>query len=151
DRMSMAHSIETRAPLLDHHLIEFAQTIPASLKLLRANNRWDAKHILKRAVSGLIPDETIYRPKQGFDVPIKHWLNRELREMLNDLLTDERARRRGYFNQKAVASLLQEHRRGMRDNARHLWALLTFEIWHRTFIDREVGGEFQGRQGRSSM
>jgi len=144
DRMSMAHSIETRAPLLDHHLIEFAQTIPASLKLCRANNRWEAKHILKRAVSGLIPDEIIHRPKQGFDVPIKYWLNRELGEMLSDLLTSSRAQQRGYFNQSAVAGLLQEHRRGVRDNARHLWAFLAFEIWHRTFIDQKPAASFTG-------
>ncbi len=144
DRMSMAHSIETRAPLLDHHLIEFVQTIPASLKLIRANNRWETKHILKRAATGLIPDEIIHRPKQGFDVPIKYWLNRELGDMLNDLLTDDTARQRGYFNQKVVAGLLQEHRRGTRDNARRLWALLTFEIWRRMFIDREPAASFTG-------
>src|SRR5262249_28553769 len=84
DRMSMAHSIETRAPLLAHLLIEFVQNIPASLKLRRANNRWESKHILKRAAAGLIPEEIIYRPKQGFDVPIKYWLKRELGEMLGD-------------------------------------------------------------------
>ncbi len=147
DRMSMANSIETRAPFLDHHLIEFAQTIPGSLKLRRARSRWEAKHILKRAVTGLIPDEIIYRPKQGFDVPIKYWLNHELGEMLIDLLTSARAKQRGYFNQKTVAGLLQEHRRGLRDNARHLWALLMFEIWHRAFIDREPAPKFPGAKG----
>jgi asparagine synthase (glutamine-hydrolysing) len=144
DRMSMAHSIETRAPLLDHRLIEFAQTIPASLKLRRVDGRWEAKHILKRAVAGLIPHEIIHRPKQGFDVPIKHWMNREFGEMLNDLLAAPRARQRGYFNQKTVAGLLQEHRRGSRDYSRHLWALLMFEIWHRAFIDREPAVSFAG-------
>jgi asparagine synthase (glutamine-hydrolysing) len=151
DRMSMAHSIETRAPLLDHHLIEFAQTIPESLKLRRDNHGWVTKHILKRAVDGLIPREIIHRPKQGFDVPIKYWLDREFGEMLNDLLTDERARQRGYFNQKAVAGLLQEHRRGSRDNARHLWALLMFEIWHRAFIDREPARSFAGAKAAGSL
>jgi len=150
DRMSMAHSIETRAPLLDHHLIEFAQTIPASLKLRRVNNHWETKYILKRAVSGLIPDEIIHRPKQGFDVPIKYWLNRGLGEMLSDLLTSARVRQRGYFNQEAVAGLLQEHRRGVRDNARHLWALLTFEIWHRTFIDQKPAASFTGAKKAKS-
>jgi asparagine synthase (glutamine-hydrolysing) len=146
DRMSMAHSIETRAPLLDHRLIEFAQTIPSSLKLRRTNRGWETKYILKRAVEGLIPDEIIHRPKQGFDVPIKHWLKRELGDMCDDLLTGPRARQRGYFNQDVVASLLQEHRRGIRDNARHLWALLTFEIWHCAFIDREPVASFSGAE-----
>ncbi len=140
DRMSMAHSIEARAPLLDHRLIEFAQTIPASLKLARLKGRWESKYILKRAVEGLIPDEIIYRPKQGFDVPIKYWLNREMKGMAHDLLGSSRARQRGYFNPRAVARLLQEHDRGARDHGRSLWALLMLEIWHRIFIDRDGGG-----------
>src|SRR5438128_2417350 len=73
DRMTMAHSIEARVPLLDHKLIEFVQTIPASLKLFRR----EPKYILKKAVVGLIPQEIINRPKQGFDVPIRKWLNYE--------------------------------------------------------------------------
>jgi asparagine synthase (glutamine-hydrolysing) len=134
DRMSMANSLETRAPLLDHKLIEFVQTIPASLKL----RGLETKYILKRAVTGLIPDEIIHRPKQGFDVPIKRWFNHELRQMLDDTLADQRTRERGYFNQQAVQALLAEHRRGRRDNARHLWGLLMLELWHRTFIDAAV-------------
>jgi asparagine synthase (glutamine-hydrolysing) len=147
DRMSMAHSIETRSPLLDHHLIEFAQTVPASLKMARSNNRWESKYILKRAVAGLIPDEIIYRPKQGFDVPIRHWLNREMKEMTNDLLVSPRARQRGYLNPKSVASLLQEHNRGIRDHAHSLWALLMLEVWHRMFIDHEPAASGAGAKG----
>ncbi|MGE0126883.1 MAG: asparagine synthase (glutamine-hydrolyzing) [Blastocatellales bacterium] len=144
DRMSMAHSIETRAPLLDHRLIEFAQIIPASLKLRRTTRGWETKYILKQAVEGLIPNEIIHRPKQGFDVPIKHWLKRELGEMCHDLLTSSSARQRGYLNVKTVAGLLQEHRLGVRDNARHLWALLALELWHRSFIDHEPAASFTG-------
>ncbi|MGH9752748.1 MAG: asparagine synthase (glutamine-hydrolyzing), partial [Blastocatellia bacterium] len=147
DRMSMAHSIETRSPLLDHHLIEFAQTIPASLKLVRSNNRWETKYILKRAVEGLIPNEIIYRPKQGFGVPIKYWFNRELKEMAHDLLGSACARARGYFNQQAVAGLLQEHNQGVRDRSHSLWALLMLEVWHRMFIDREPVASFTGAKG----
>lgn len=144
DRMSMAHSIETRSPLLDHHLIEFAQTIPASLKLVRSNKRWETKYILKRAVAGLIPDEIIYRQKKGFSVPIKYWLNRDMKGMAHDLLGSPRARQRGYFNPTAVAGLLQEHNRGTRDHAHSLWALLMLEIWRRMFIDREPAARFTG-------
>jgi asparagine synthase (glutamine-hydrolysing) len=140
DRMSMAHSIEARVPLLDHKLIEFVQTIPASLKL-----RGDVtKHILKQAVRGLIPDEIIDRPKQGFDVPIKKWLNSELRELLCDTLADSRTRQRGYFNRRAVEAILDEHSRGRRDNSRHLWGLLTLELWQRAFIDRKPDLSFAG-------
>lgn len=140
DRMSMAHSIEAREPLLDHKLIEFVQTIPASLKLRGSVS----KHILKSAVSGLVPDEIINRQKQGFGVPIRRWFNNELRELLYDTLTDSRTRQRGYFNQKAVEEILDEHRRGRRDNSTHLWGLLTLELWHRAFIDRTPDPNFEG-------
>ena len=140
DRMSMANSLETRAPLLDHRLIEFAQTIPASLKLRGP----ETKYILKRAAEGLIPDEIINRPKQGFDVPIRRWFNRELREMLDDTLNDRRARERGEFNHRAVLAILDEHRRGVRDHSRQLWSLLVLELWRRAFIDRQPEARFTG-------
>jgi asparagine synthase (glutamine-hydrolysing) len=140
DRMSMAHSIEAREPLLDHKLIEFVQTIPASLKLRGSVG----KHILKSAVRGLIPDEIISRPKQGFGVPIRRWFNNELRELLYDTLTDARTRQRGYFNQSVVEEILDEHRRDRRDNSTHLWGLLTLELWHRAFIDRSPDPNFEG-------
>src|SRR5215510_4835143 len=140
DRMSMANSLETRSPLLDHRLIEFAQTIPASLKL----RGLETKYILKRAAAGLIPEEIINRPKQGFDVPIRRWFNRELREMLDDTLRSARARERGDFNHRAVLAILDEHRRGARDHARHLWGLLVLELWRRAFIDRRPETRFAG-------
>jgi asparagine synthase (glutamine-hydrolysing) len=143
DRMSMAHSIEARVPLLDHKLIEFVQTIPSTLKLRGRLT----KHILKQAVRGLVPDQIIDRPKQGFGVPIAKWLNNELRDMLHDTLTDSRTRQRGYFNQQAVKAILDEHARGRRDNSRHLWGLLTLELWQRTFIDGNAAAV--GVQSRS--
>jgi asparagine synthase (glutamine-hydrolysing) len=142
DRMSMAHSIETRAPLLDHQLIEFVQTIPASLKL----RGMETKYILKQAVKGLIPDEIIFRPKQGFDVPIKHWFNHELRELLDDTLNDARTHARGYFDRRAVINILNDHRRGVRDQARHLWGFLMLELWHRAFIDRSPESSLPARR-----
>jgi asparagine synthase (glutamine-hydrolysing) len=138
--MSMAHSVEAREPLLDHKLIEFVQTIPASLKLRGPVG----KHILKAAVRGLIPDEIINRRKQGFGVPIRRWFNNELRELLYDTLADGRTRQRGYFNHKVVEEILDEHRRGRRDNSTHLWGLLTLELWHRAFIDRAPDPNFEG-------
>ncbi|MBO0858278.1 MAG: asparagine synthase C-terminal domain-containing protein, partial [Chloracidobacterium sp.] len=139
-RMSMANSLETRAPLLDHRLIEFAQTIPASLKL----RGLETKYILKRAAEGLVPDEIINRPKHGFDVPIRRWFNHELREMLDDTLNDRRARERGDINHHAVLAILDEHRRGVRDHSRRLWSLLTLELWRRAFIDRRPETGFMG-------
>ena len=146
DRMTMAHSIEARAPLLDHKLIEFVQSIPAGLKLRGR----ETKSILKKAVAGLIPEEIINRPKQGFGVPIRKWFNGELRELLHDTLTDKQTRERGLLNQRAVLAVLEEHRRGRRDNAFHLWGLLTLELWHRGFIDRRPCLRVSGAK-RSSL
>jgi asparagine synthase (glutamine-hydrolysing) len=140
DRMSMAHSLEAREPLLDHKLIEFVAQIPASFKLRGS----ETKSILKRAVRGLIPDEIIDRKKQGFGVPIKKWFKKDLREMLIDTLTGSRAQQRGYFNPGAVEAILDEHMRGRRDNSRHLWGLLTLELWHRQFIDRQPEAAYAG-------
>ena len=140
DRMSMAHSIEARVPLLDHKLIEFVQRLPAQIKL--HDDR--TKHLFKQAMRGILPAEIIDRPKQGFDVPINKWLNVELREMLDDVLNDARTRQRGYFSSAAVDAIIREHRRGRRNNSRHLWGLLTLELWHRAFVDRKPEASFAG-------
>jgi asparagine synthase (glutamine-hydrolysing) len=99
---------------------------------------------LKRALEGLVPDQIINRSKQGFGVPINKWLNGDLRDLLNDTLTDSRTRQRGYFNQDAVDAILDEHRRGRRDHALQLWGLLTLELWHRNFIDRRPESSYTG-------
>lgn len=140
DRMSMAHSLEAREPLLDHKLIEFVAQIPASLKLRGS----ETKSILKRAIRGMIPDEIIDRKKQGFGVPIQKWFKKDLREMLIDTLTGSRAQQRGYFNPGAIEAIMDEHMRGRRDNSRHLWGLLTLELWHRQFIDRQPEPAYAG-------
>lgn len=131
DRMSMAVSLEARVPLLDHKLIEFVTRIPAGLKMKGT----ETKHIFKKAVRGLVPDEILDRPKQGFGIPIRKWINQELRGYIRDMLFDQRTRERGYFNQNYIVSLLDEHDRARRDHTSPLWALFMLELWHRTFID----------------
>jgi asparagine synthase (glutamine-hydrolysing) len=131
DRMSMAVSLEARVPLLDHKLIEFVTRIPSELKL----NGLETKHIFKRAVRGLVPDEILDRPKQGFGLPIQRWINQELRGYIRDILFDKRTRERGYFNQNYIKLLMDEHDRARRDNTGYLWALFMLELWHRTFFD----------------
>ncbi|HEY0408064.1 MAG TPA: asparagine synthase (glutamine-hydrolyzing) [Pyrinomonadaceae bacterium] len=131
DRMSMAVSLEARTPLLDHKLIEFVTRIPASLKM----KGLETKHIFKQAVRGLVPDEILDRPKQGFGVPIQQWINQELREYIRDVLTAGRARQRGYFRARYVDLLFDEHERGRRDHSHQLWALFMLELWHRAFLD----------------
>lgn len=134
DRMSMAVSLETRTPLLDHKLIEFVcARIPASLKL----NNGETKYIFKQAIRDLVPPELLSRPKQGFGVPIEQWINRELQTQMRETLTDTAARSRGYFNARHIELLFAEHRRGRRDHSGQLWTLYVLELWHRQFIDQE--------------
>jgi asparagine synthase (glutamine-hydrolysing) len=131
DRMSMAVSLEARAPLLDHKLIEFVARIPASLKLAGL----ETKYLLKKAVQDVIPSEILNRPKMGFGVPIQEWINQQLRSRLRETLTEPRTRQRGYFDPHYVDVLLDEHERGRRDHSMGLWALFMLELWNRQFLD----------------
>ncbi|MCA1621774.1 MAG: asparagine synthase (glutamine-hydrolyzing) [Acidobacteria bacterium] len=132
DRMTMAVGLEARAPLLDHKLIEFVGRIPARFKM----KGLETKHLFKRAVEGLVPDEILRRPKQGFGVPIQHWINSELRGRTRETLLDARATARGYTDTGYVRLLLDEHERGRRDHAAELWSLFVLELWHRNFVDQ---------------
>jgi len=131
DRMSMAVSLEARAPLLDHKLIDFVTSIPASLKL----SGMETKYLFKQAVKDIVPSEILNRPKQGFGVPIQEWINLQLKSRIRDTLSDTRTQQRGYINSDFLNVLLDEHERGRRDHSMRLWALLMFELWHRQFLD----------------
>jgi asparagine synthase (glutamine-hydrolysing) len=130
DRSSMAVSLETRAPFLDHWLVEMAATIPDNLKLKGSTT----KYLLKKVAEDLLPAEIIHRPKHGFGVPLGAWLRMDIRHV-RDLLLDARARERGLLDTAAVTRLLDEHAAGKRDHGGRLWSLLTLELWHRLFID----------------
>jgi len=132
DRMSMASSLETRAPLLDHKLIEYVTRIPTHLKL----NGRDTKYIFKRAISGIVPDAILNREKQGFGVPINEWINQQLKTRITSELSERRFIERGYFEPKYVKLLLDEHARGRRDHSHALWTLWMLELWHRRYIDK---------------
>jgi asparagine synthase (glutamine-hydrolysing) len=130
DRMSMAHSIEARVPLLDHKLVEFAATIPPELKLQGGST----KHIFKQALRGILPDNVLDRRKQGFAVPLGQWFRNEPKGFLHDLLLSDRSRARGIFNTAYVEKLLGLHQRG-RAMDLELWTLISFELWCRRFLD----------------
>jgi asparagine synthase (glutamine-hydrolysing) len=132
DITSMANSLEVRAPLLDHPLMEMAASLPPSLKI----QGLEKKYLLKRAMADLLPVEILNRPKQGFNVPIDHWFRHDLKEMAYDTLLDPRSLGRGYFRPEAVKRLLDEHVGGVQNFHRQLWNLLMLELWHRCFIDR---------------
>jgi|LGVF01.1.fsa_nt_gb asparagine synthase (glutamine-hydrolysing) len=134
DRMSMANSLEVRCPFLDHEFLEFAAHIPSNLKLRKLTT----KYILKKALKGMIPREIIRRKKHGFGVPVGLWFRTDLKDYVRDVLLSPQALRRGYFRKEALQSLIDEHQSGRRDHGHRLWALLTFEIWHRVFFDKEM-------------
>ena len=131
DRMSMAHSIESRVPLLDNLVIDFAATLPARFKI-RDGRR---KHVFKETLRPLLPPGILERRKQGFGVPIGVWFRGGLTGLFSDVLESPRARQRGYFEPSFVSRLLREHLAGQRDHALRLWQLLVFELWHRHYLD----------------
>jgi len=131
DKMSMAVSLESREPLLDHKLLEFAATVPASLKL--KNGR--SKYLLRRLLERRIPKSIVNRPKHGFEAPTGEWLRGPLAPMVNDLLLDGRLRGRGIFDDREVARLWHEHRHGTDDHRHRLWSLVMLELWFRRFVD----------------
>ena len=132
DIASMANSLETRSPFLDHALMEFVARIPVQLKLKGTQT----KFILKQMMRKFLPNEILYREKMGFGVPIDHWLRHDLKTMAFDLLLSETAMNRQYFNPVYVEKLLIEHCSGKRDWHYHIWNLLMLELWHRMFIDQ---------------
>jgi asparagine synthase (glutamine-hydrolysing) len=131
DRMSMAHSLEARVPLLDHRLVELACRIPPELKL----NGGTTKHVFKKAMRGILPDETIDRPKQGFAIPLGRWFRGRLGPFVRDLLLSERSRARGILDPAAVERRIARADGGL---GLDLWTLISFELWCRTFFDAPV-------------
>jgi len=134
DKMSMAVSLESREPLLDHTLLEFAATVPTALKL--KNGR--SKYLLRRLLERRVPRTIIDRPKHGFEAPTGEWLRGPLAPMVSDLLLDGRLRSRGVFNGDAIADLWREHRTGTHDHRHRLWSLVMLELWFRQFADADA-------------
>jgi len=131
DRMSMAHSIEARVPLLDNAVIDFASSLPAALKI-RDGRR---KHVLKEVAARFLPGELIDRRKQGFGVPLDAWFRGTLRELFADTLLSARSLQRGYFQPAFVRGLIHEHVSARRDHTFRLWQLVVFERWLQHYVD----------------
>ena len=130
DRMSMAASLEVRVPLLDHRLVEFALNLPPHLKI----NHSRTKIILRRAMKDFVPDMVLTKPKQGFSIPMKHWLKSSLKPLMLDLLFSDCVRHRGYFNPDTISKWVQEHLRGKANHSHRLWTLMVFELWYQKFM-----------------
>jgi asparagine synthase (glutamine-hydrolysing) len=139
DRMSMATSLEVRAPMLDHEFVEWAAALPVEWKF-RSSTR---KYLLKRLAERLgIPRELLHRPKQGFQLPLEEWFRGKLRQKFLSILSEPRTLQRGYFRPEAVRGLVDEHARGRRNRSGVLWRMLMFEWWCRNYVD----GELQSRK-----
>jgi asparagine synthase (glutamine-hydrolysing) len=132
DRMSMACSLEVRCPLLDHVFAEQAVSLPLNLKIRNGTQ----KYLLRRLAENLgVPNQALSRPKQGFSLPLSHWMRSELRAEMTSILLEGRTLQRGYFRRAGIEKLLSEHHRGERDHSAGLWQLLVFELWHRNYLE----------------
>jgi len=131
DKITMATSVEARVPFLDHHLIEYAMTLPRELKVKGSTG----KHILKRALESILPHDVLYKPKRGFGAPAREWFRGAGGDELVALLMNSSMRTRNFFDYEFIARMADEHRREVRDWSANLWALLNLSVWY----DRWIG------------
>ena len=134
DQMSMATSLESRVPFLDHKLVEFTCSLPERLKLRGATT----KYILRESMKNILPPAILSRSKMGFPVPIASWFRGAYRWVIDEYVLSERAMSRGLFNADFVRHLVSRHSSGVENHDERLWALVNFEIWQRQFLDRET-------------
>ena len=135
DKITMANSVELRVPFLDHKVMEFAANIPSRYKV----HGKTTKYMLKKTLSGIIPEELIHRKKAGFPVPYGKWLRNEMYDFSKEILLDDQAIKRGYFNKKVLENMVKENRSGG-VYSKEIFSLLVLELWHRRFADSSVTG-----------
>lgn len=131
DRMSMANSLESRVPMLDRELVELAFQVPDNLKLERGKT----KILLKQIAAQQIPRDCVYRQKEGFSIPIKHWLGTQFRPILEDLLDTKKLKSEGLFNVNTVNNLKREHLTGKANHSHVLWSLMVFQAWRKRWLE----------------
>jgi asparagine synthase (glutamine-hydrolysing) len=144
DKLSMAHSLESRVPLLDHALVDFVTRLPTKYLI---NRQWEknpqrdenlsGKYLFRRAMEGVLPDAILLKRKQGFSAPDQSWYQGPLMAYLKSILFDRRTRARGFFQEAFVQRILDEHLSGTVNHRLLIWSLLSFEFWNRLFIDGE--------------
>ena len=137
DRMSMLTSLEARVPLLDHEFVEWVTALPPKWKMRGTEQKYIFRKLAERVG---VPTEVLHRPKQGFALPLVHWLKNELKDLLLNVLYEPRTTQRGYFNQAAVRKLVDEHLQGRRIHSGRIWRLLMFELWHRNYLEQVQAG-----------
>ncbi|MDO4558838.1 MAG: asparagine synthase (glutamine-hydrolyzing) [Planctomycetia bacterium] len=139
DVASMAHALETRAPLLDHHVVELAVAMPTSLKIRQGRG----KYLFRKAFAEFLPESVRRRTKMGFGVPLEHWFRGALRPLLENILLAPRTLERPFFRPEQVRRLVTEHLECRFDHAYRLWALLLFELWYRRWMESDEIGELK--------
>ena len=132
DRASMAASVEVRVPFIDTHVAKLAMSIPGELKF----RKQESKYILKKVAERYLPHDVVYRPKASFGAPIRSWISGDLREMVDDLLSEGNVNKRGIFNPIFVKDLINSDRNGSKDQAYQIYHLLTIELWYQQFVDK---------------
>jgi asparagine synthase (glutamine-hydrolysing) len=137
DKMSMATSLECRVPLLDHELVELASRIPESVKIRGGH----LKHIMKSALSHMLPADILDRKKRGFGTPMGAWLKRDLKPLLSRVLDAQSVGRRGLFQFDAIRSLIEDHEANRIDGTDQLLSLLNLEVWSRIYLDRRSSSD----------
>jgi asparagine synthase (glutamine-hydrolysing) len=130
DRASMMASLEGRVPLLNNDFVEYATRLPLDVKLRGLRS----KFLFKRALRGLLPDSILNRPKKGFGIPVANWFRGPLKEQMLSVLSAERIARKGLFDPASVATVVDDHLSGRRDNRKQLWTLFAFELWHDGYL-----------------
>lgn len=130
DRMSMATSLETRVPFLDHRFVEFSATIPSRLKLQGKNT----KYLFKKAMGDVLPPQILNRSKEGFSIPIKNWLKEDLKPLMLEVLDQQKIKREGFFNTNYVEQLKKEHLSGKENHSHRLWSMMVFGIWQDLYL-----------------
>ncbi|MCL4296057.1 MAG: asparagine synthase (glutamine-hydrolyzing) [Anaerolineae bacterium] len=132
DRMTMAFGLEARVPFLDHHVVEWAFRVPGEYKIQGT----EGKYLVKKTMERYLPPELLYRPKHGFNVPMKVWMRDQLREFIHDTLTEQAIKARELFEVNAVKRLVQEHSQGTQDASNKIFVLLMLELWFQHFVDK---------------
>ena len=135
DIASMANSLETRSPFLDQKVMEFSASLPSSWKL----HGLTTKYILKKTFKGFLPEKIINRGKMGFGIPVGKWFRTDWKDYFREIVLSEKAVKRGYFNRAALERIHEEHVSGKRDHGYRMWALMMLELWHRIYIDKDIG------------
>ena len=145
DRMSMLTSLEARVPILDHKFLEWVTTLSPEWKMRNGESKYIFRKLAERVG---VPREVLYRKKQGFALPLVHWMRDELKDLILTVLLEPRTLQRGYLNPRGVKQMLNEHFEARRDHSARIWRLLMFELWQRNFLEKlsptgAIAGSYQ--------